>query len=98
MHKDERTKVKVAPTNQSDSGWRAELSWQVNDCDGGNGLNRAQGLWTDFCAVLSPAIDLNSNSSKKNHQKENCLRRPADEFDRTFLVFYWTEYGAENRA
>lgn len=57
MHKDERTKVKVAPTNQSDNGCRAELSWQVNNCDGGNGLNRAQRLWTDFCAVLSPDID-----------------------------------------
>lgn len=33
MHKDEGTKVKAAPTNQSDSGWRARLSWQV-DCDG----------------------------------------------------------------
>lgn len=43
MHKDEGTKVKAAPTNQSDSGWRAELSWQV-DCDGKNGLNRAQSL------------------------------------------------------
>lgn len=44
MHTDERTRVKVAPTNQSDYGWRAELSWQVNNCDEGNGLNRAQSL------------------------------------------------------
>lgn len=29
-----RTQVKVAPTNQSDSGWRAEMSWQVNNRDG----------------------------------------------------------------
>lgn len=56
MHKDEGTKVKAAPTNQSDSGWRARLSWQV-DCDGGNGLNRAQGLWMDVFAALSPDID-----------------------------------------
>lgn len=33
-HKDKGTKVKVAPTNQSDNGWRAQLSWQVNNCNG----------------------------------------------------------------
>lgn len=33
-HKDKGTKVKVAPTNQSDNGWRAQLSWQVNNRNG----------------------------------------------------------------
>lgn len=34
MHKDESTGANVAPTNQSDNGWRAQLSWQFLNCDG----------------------------------------------------------------
>lgn len=34
MHKDESTGANVAPTNQSDNGWRAQLSWQFPNCDG----------------------------------------------------------------
>ena len=33
MHKDESTGANVAPTNQSDSGWRAQLSWHLPNCD-----------------------------------------------------------------
>lgn len=53
MHKDERSKVSVAPANQSDNGWRAELSWQVNNWDGGNGLNRAKSVNACFCSSLT---------------------------------------------
>lgn len=34
MHKNESTGANVAPTNQSDNGWRAQLSWQFPNCDG----------------------------------------------------------------
>lgn len=33
MHKDESTGANIAPTNQSDNGWRAQLSWQFPNCD-----------------------------------------------------------------
>lgn len=33
MHKDESTGANIAPTNQSDNGWRAQLCWQFPNCN-----------------------------------------------------------------
>lgn len=33
MHKDESTGTNVAPTNQSDIGWRAQMAWHFPNCD-----------------------------------------------------------------
>lgn len=32
MHKDESARANVAPTNQSDSGWRVQLAWRLPNC------------------------------------------------------------------
>lgn len=77
MHKDESTGANIAPTNQSDSGWRAQLSWQFPNCD--KNMSHIQlcvivCVWTDLCATMS--TDIGDSCTPQTHSYHNrfCLK------------------------
>lgn len=65
MHKDESTGANVAPTNQSDNGWRAQLSWQFPNCDRNTAhiqLCVCVCVWEQVCVQLCPLSYIDSIS------------------------------------